>query len=354
MIAATAELPLPPHFDPASARRWEYRPDPHALLAAATAWRRHYDLEPAAASPAKIHLLIIDAQKDFCHPAGSLYVGGRSGDGALDDNRRLAEFIYRNLHAITAITTTLDTHLPMQIFFPSFWVDAHGEPPSPHTIVQLEQIRSGALRPNPAIARWLCSGDYGRLLKHVTFYCEELARVGKYALYLWPYHCLLGSDGYALAGLVQEAQIFHAFVRQTQAWVATKGDNPLTENYSIFRPEVLRGHDGGELGHKNDALLATLLGSQAIVIAGQAASHCVKSSIEDLLAEIQATDPGLARKVYILEDCMSSVVVRNEAGGVIADFTDQASAALDRFREAGMNVVASTTPISAWGRLALG
>jgi nicotinamidase-related amidase len=348
MLFSHTELPLPPHVDPAGAREWNYRPDPHALLAAATGWRRQFDLASAASSPAKVHLLIIDAQKDFCHPAGSLYVGGRTGEGAQDDNGRLAAFIYRNIHALTAITTTMDTHLPMQIFFPSFWVTPDGVPPPPHTVVQSEQIRSGAFKPNPAIADWLCGGDYTWLVKQVTYYCGELERVGKYALYLWPYHCLLGSDGYALAGAIHEAQLFHAFTRQTQAWVATKGENPLTENYSIFRPEVLRAHDGSDLGRKNDALLATLLASQAVIIAGQAASHCVKSSIEDLLAEIEGHDPRLARKVYILADCMSSVVVRDQAGGVLVDFTEQANAALDRFRNAGMHVVASTTPMSDW------
>jgi nicotinamidase-related amidase len=322
-------------------------------LTAAAAWRREFDIAPAAASGAKVHVLVIDAQKDFCHPAGSLYVGGRSGDGAMEDNHRLAEFIYRNLHRITAITTTLDTHLPVQIFFPSFWVDASGDAPSPHTVVGVDEIRSGALQPNPAIAAWLCGGNYRWLLDQVTFYCAELARVGKYALYLWPYHCLLGGDGHALAGTIHEAHLFHAFARQTQAWVATKGDNVLTENYSIFRPEVLQCHDGGDLARRNDALLATLLEADAIVIAGQAASHCVKSSIEDLLAEIQAIDAALAGKVYILEDCMSSVVVPDGQGGVLADFTDQAAAALGRFRDAGMRVVSSTTPVDAWPQWSL-
>ncbi|HVA89236.1 MAG TPA: nicotinamidase [Chloroflexota bacterium] len=348
MPATTETVPLPQFFDPDNARRWEYRPDPQVLLDAAADWRRQYGLTPAAAATGKVHLLVIDAQKDFSLPTGSLYVGGRSGTGAMDDNRRLAEFIYHNLGTITAITTTLDTHLPTQIFFPSFWLDASGAVPTPHTIVHADQIRSGALQPNPTIADWVCGGDYPWLLAQVAFYCDELARAGKYELYLWPYHCLLGSDGHALTGIIQEAQIFHAFARQTQAWTEVKGGNVLTENYSILRPEVLLRHDGGSLAQKNTAFLGTLLNSDVIVIAGQAASHCVKSSIDDLLSEIVSVDSALARKVYILEDCMSSVVVPDGKGGVLADFTDQATAALDRFRNAGMHVVSSTTPMTAW------
>ncbi|HXT34419.1 MAG TPA: nicotinamidase [Chloroflexota bacterium] len=350
MPADTEPLPLPEFFEQANAHRWNYRPNPQALLGSAAEWRRRHGIAPAAAATEKVHLLVIDAQKDFCFPAGSLYVGGRSGTGAMDDNHRLAEFIYHNLGTITAITTTLDTHMATQIFFPSFWVDSSGAPPSPHTVVSAERIRSGALQPNPAIADWLCGGDYPWLVAQAAFYCDELARAGKYELYLWPYHCLLGSDGHALAGIVQEAQLFHAFARQTQAWIEMKGSHVLTENYSILRPEVVRGHDGGTLAQKNTALLATLLGAEVIVIAGQAASHCVKSTIDDLLTEIRAVDPSLAGKVYILEDCMSSVVVPDGKGGFLADFTDQATAALDRFRNAGMHVVASTLPMADWPR----
>ena len=64
----------------------------------------------------RVHLLLIDVQKDFCFPEGTLYVAGRSGRGAVDDSRRIAELVYRNLDVFTDITTTLDTHLAYQIF----------------------------------------------------------------------------------------------------------------------------------------------------------------------------------------------------------------------------------------------
>jgi nicotinamidase-related amidase len=81
------------------------------------------------------------------------------------------------------------------------------------------------------------------------------------------------------------------------------------------------------------------------VIAGQAASHCVKSSIDDLLDEILATDPVLARKVHVMTDCMSSVTVPDGRGGFVADFTPQAEAALQRFADAGMRLIKSTDPL---------
>ncbi len=342
------ELPLPPHFDPAHAREWAYSPDQSALFVEATAWRREHAIAPAGADTADIHLLLVDEQRDFCFPEGSLYVGGRSGTGALDDSARVAEFIYRNLGAITHITTTMDTHYAYQIFFPSFWIDGDGAPLAAHTVVTTTDIQAGRARPNPDIAAWLCDGDEGWLRSQAAFYCAELERAGKYELYLWPPHCLLGSAGHALAGVIHEARLFHSFARAAQSWVELKGGNPLTENYSVLRPEVLTRFDGQPLDHKNTPFLERLLQADAVVVAGQASSHCVKSSVDDLLDEIVARDPALARKVYILADCMSAVTVPDGRGGFLADFTPQAEAALARWAAAGMRVVRSTEPLVSW------
>jgi nicotinamidase-related amidase len=106
---------------------------------------------------------------------------------------------------------------------------------------------------------------------------------------------------------------------------------------------VTEGPDGTTIGRPNEALVEKLLGFDAVVIAGQAKSHCVAWTIDDLLARAQGGDPRLAEKVYLLEDCTSPVVVP----GVI-DFTEEADAAFLRFSEAGMHVVRSTDPIDSW------
>jgi nicotinamidase-related amidase len=172
----------------------------------------------------------------------------------------------------------------------------------------------------------------------------EGGHTGKYMLYIWPEHCVFGSDGHNLVGIVQEARMFHAYVRGSQNSPQVKGGNPLSENYSIFSPEVTERWDNkGIIAQRNVSFLKMLLEFDAVIIAGQASSHCVKSSIQDLLTEILAQDPVLAKKVYILEDCMSAVVVP----GVI-DFTPDAIAALQRFSDAGMNIVKSTDSMDSW------
>ena len=344
------ELDIPSFYDPENARRWSYRPDAQALFEEAGRWRARHAVPASGTDRRKIHLLLVDLQKDFCFPEGSLYVGGRSGRGAMDDNDRIARFVYRNLARLTEITCTLDTHYPFQIFSPSFWLDREGAPLTAHREITTDDVRAGRVKPNPAIAGWVAGGDLAWLRRHVEFYCAELERSGKYTLYLWPPHCLLGGEGHVLAGVVQEARLFHAYARGSRDGTEIKGDNPLTENYSVFSPEVLGNHDGGALAGRNSAFLETVLAADALVIAGQAASHCVKSSVEDLLAAIQATDASLARKVYLLRDGMSSVAVADPArpGAFLFDFTPQAEAALTRFAEAGMHVVSSTEPMASW------
>ncbi len=339
-------LKAPSFFNPKNAGDFNYAPDAGALLTAAASYREKNKIQTIAGSmragAPKVHLLGIDLQKDFCFPQGSLYVGGRSGTGAIDDNVRLAQFIYGNLGVLTDITTTLDTHFAYQIFFSSFWLDASGNFIAPFSMITTDEIRKGVYVPNPSVCAVL-GRPYSWVRKQVEFYCSELERQGKYTLFIWPFHCLLGSPGHALAGVIHEARLFFSFVRGAQSWQEVKGGHPLTENYSVFKPEVTASFDGTHtFGQRNTNLIKTLAASDVVVIAGQAASHCVKSSIDDFLDEIKAQDPGLLQKVYILRDCMSSVVTP------VYDYTPDAEAALKKFESEGMHVVDSTTPMASW------
>ena len=111
----------------------------------------------------------------------------------------------------------------------------------------------------------------------------------------------------------------------------------------MLGPEVTEGPDGDRLAGKNTALVDKLLTFDAVVVAGQAKSHCVAWTIDDLLED----ERGLAERTYLLEDCTSPVVV---PGAV--DYTDEADAAFARYAAAGMHVVRSTDPIESWPGLA--
>jgi nicotinamidase-related amidase len=313
-------MPVPPHFDPERvAEVW--RVDYEERASNAEAWARAQGIGPAAADGFRICLVAVDIQNTFCTPGFELFV-----PGAVEDSRRLCEFVYRNLAVITAIVPTLDTHQALQIFHAAFHVDSDGRRPAPYTLVSAEDA---------ATSRWRIDPDIGIDLDHLARYTRELEEKGRYRLTIWPYHAMLGGIGHALVSAVEEAFFFHAIARRARPEFEVKGFNPLTEHYSVLGPEVL--------GEKNEALIRRLLSFDAVVFAGQAKSHCVAWTIDDLLRHPNAEEQELAQRMYLLEDCTSPVVVPG-----VVDFTEEADDAVRRFAEAGMHVVRSTDAIETW------
>ncbi len=307
----------------------------------AAAWATQLGIEPASCDRIRIGLLVIDMQNTFCLPEFELYVGGRSGRGAIEDATRLCEFIYRNLGRLTQIVATLDTHLSLQIFHPIFWCDAAGKHPAPATTVTVADIQNGTWQVNPAIAGNFPGWTLAELQDFGSHYAEQLEASGKYPLTVWPYHSKLGGIGHALVSAVEEACFFHSIARSSQTLYAIKGDNPLTENYSVLQPEVRYDRAGNPIAAINKALCDRLLGFDALIVAGEAKSHCVAWTVADLLAAIQ--QPSWAQRIYLLDDCSSPVVVPG-----VADYTDAAEAAYAKFAKAGMHRVRSTEPIETW------
>jgi nicotinamidase-related amidase len=341
MNMAHHELPIPAHFDPDKVGEvWKVPYQERAEEA--EKWAKQNDIQPAADDRFKICLVAVDVQNTFCIPGFELFVGGRSGTGAVDDSRRLCEFIYRNLDVITKIAPTMDTHQAMQIFHSVFWVNDQGEHPAPFTLISKEDVEKGRWKFNPALGPSLgIDADYAQ--RHLLNYTKTLKEGGKYDLAIWPYHAMLGSIGHALVPAVEEAIFFHSIARYSQPNFQVKGDNPFTEHYSVLGPEVLEGPDGQPIAKKNVTFIEKLLQFDAVLIAGQAKSHCVAWTIDDLQQDITVRDERLAEKVYLLEDCTSPVVVPGAM-----DYTDEANAAFRRFADAGMHVVRSTDPIESW------
>ena len=348
-----ALLPLPAGpgttSDPYRSSDWSYNPDPNRVAAAAVDWRSRHHLTAAAADEASRILLLVDEQRDFCLPEGSLYVGGRSGRGAIDDTDRVVRFIYRNLGNLTEIASSLDSHTPQQIFFSSFWLDACGKQLNGYREVLAAEVEAGKAVPNPTLAGWFGDGTAEWLRRQALDYCQRLEATGKYRLYLWPPHCFLGSEGHGLVGAVQEARLLFSYARSAETPILIKGMNPLTEYYSVLAPEVLVRHDGEELGRRNRALIDRLLGADAIIVAGQAASHCVRHTVDDLLAEMQSRNVPASR-LHVLADCMSAVAVPDPVrpGEFLVDFTPEVKAAMTGWQEAGVDIASSEDDASDW------
>mgnify|MGYP002625580761 FL=1 len=85
------------------------------------------------------------------------------------------------------------------------------------------------------------------------------------------------------------------------------------------------------------------------MVAGQAASHCVRASVDALLDESERRAEGheavrerMSRAIVVLEDCTSAVVVPG------ADFTEAAEEALGRWRDAGVRIASSSQSVADW------
>jgi nicotinamidase-related amidase len=309
-------------------------------------WAADHGLRAASDDTFRFCLVLVDVQNTFCLPDFELFVAGRSGTGALDDNRRLCRFVYSNLDAITQIVPTLDTHQAVQIFHAVYLVDEEGRHPDPYALVSSADVAQGRWRVNEAACESLgIDSEYAK--RHLLQYTRSLERGGKYSLTIWPYHAMLGGIGHALVSAVEEAVFFHALARRSQPNFQVKGSIPLTEHYSVLGPEVRDGPDGEPIAAWNEELVEQLLEFDAVAIAGQAKSHCVAWTIDDLLSAGSERELELAPRVYLLEDCTSPVVV---AGAV--DYTEAADAAFERFADAGMHVVRSTDPIDSWPGIA--
>jgi nicotinamidase-related amidase len=309
-------LPQPPFLQPEKVSLvWQIPYQQRAREA--RAWAQQYAISPSVEDRKKTCLLLIDVQNTFCLPQFELFV-----QGAEADNIRLCQFIYQNLHQITNIILTLDTHSALQIFHTIFWVNRQGEHPEPLTVITLEDLAQERWQINPNLPLNI-PPDYARN------YLENLNQQGKYLLTIWPYHSMLGGIGHALVSAVEEAIFFHSIARQSPTQFELKGQQPLSENYSVFRPEY---------GESNKQLIKQVLDFDQILIAGQAKSHCVAWTMADLLGEINDLDPQLARKVYLLEDCSSPVVVPG-----VVDFTETANQTYQSFAQAGMQLIRATS-----------
>lgn len=333
-IGRAYELPLPDLYDPSRVGEF-YTPDYNKIMHAAARWRELHKLAPRRKDRVAVALTIIDQQKTFCLADGELSIAPAS----IADSGRICEFIYRNLAVLSDIIVTLDSHYLFQIFHPPFWINQEAEHPAGFTLILPGDVGKKWFV-NPEMA-YLLFGDMKFLpwlQSYAVHYTEELARQGKPPLVIWPVHGRLGSPGHALVPALQEAIDFHDIARWSRTQYRIKGDLPLSEYYSPFGTEVSQAHDGTVVGEESDRAIADLLKYEMLIIAGEAESHCVRAAIYDILKKINAQDPSLARRVYILADCTSPV----------PGFEKQGQEAIEDFRKAGMHLVQSSLPIEDW------
>lgn len=304
---------------------WVERAD--AIAGKAEAWRDAHGIALAESDQPRVAAFGIDCQVSFCHPNGGLFV-----PGAVEDSRRALTWMYRNLDRLTNTVWSLDTHEVYQVFHAAFWRDREGRRPAPFTTITAEQIRSGHWLPRAPVE--VC-----------VEYAQKLEATGKHVLTIWPYHGLLGGLGHALLPAFAEAMTFHAHARGSAPRIVVKGRHPLTEMYSVMAPEVTE-LAGEVTGRFDEGLYAHLRRFDRVYVFGQASSHCVLATLEDLRDRALRDGPDELARFVILEDAMSPVSPPPlEPLPPELDFPRMARERIGRLVDAGMGRARTGDPI---------
>lgn len=241
----------------------------------------------------KMHCLIIDPQMDFCVPNGHYNVptGALLVNGALDDMKRLAKWINKNLSKIEDIHVTLDSHHLLDVAHPGFWKNSSGQNPTPFTVISHSDVQKGIWVP-------VAAGAYNRMLT----YTKSLETSKRYPLCIWPPHCLIGTPGASVVPeLMKELDNWCKLTTSSIDFV-TKGSNIWTEHYSAMQAEVPDPADPST--HLNTTLIQTIEQADILVWAGEAGSHCLANSMKDAF---DAFGPDSIKKSVVLTDCTSPV-----------------------------------------------
>ncbi len=265
------------------------------------------------------HLLIIDPQNDFVAPTGALSVTGADAD--MD---RLAALIRRKGAEIDTIHVTLDSHRILDVSHPRWWVDGRGAHPAPFTVISAAHLESG---------RWTTADPASR--ERTLEYLRTLDAGGRYPHVIWPEHCLIGDPGHNVWPALSAA--IHDWERATgrSAEFVLKGMNPWTEHFSAVRAEVPDPADPGT--EVNAKLVADLEAADTVLVAGEALSHCLLSTVEDLARSF--ANPGSIRKLVLLTDATSPV---GDIGGATL-FADRSRAFVADMTARGMRVATTVS-----------
>lgn len=290
----------------------------------------------------KVILSVIDQQLDFISPD----IGNLCVPGAVEDVDRLNRFIYNNIGQITNIVASLDTHYLFQPFHRFNWAAGPkpttrqngvpyktGEHPDPFTLISKKSIDDG---------NWLAL----RNPKHMNEMITSLETNSKKTLCIWPLHCILGTPGHAFDPTFMEAVFFHSSARNSQYDATTKGISQFSEHYGILKAEVEFKNEIST--HLNTRILSKWQNADRVYFAGQAKSHCVLETLEQVISIFTSGgNNDVLSRLYVLEDCMSSVPdILDERGNPIVKFDEMTNNRFKEFKKLGVKFVKSTDLVS--------
>ena len=250
----------------------------------------------------KAHLFIVDPQNSFMGKDdgspyqvkladGNVYTAELGVKGGVSDMRRLSKMVDRVMRKLDDIHVTLDSHHTQHIAHPTMHVDQRGRHPAPFTIIRADDYKSGMWRArNPAHQ------------KRIYDYLVALEASGTFLHCIWPPHCRIGTWGH---------NVFPELEASLRRWeeeymgvvnYVTKGSSVWTEHFGGLKAQVEDPSDPST--QLNFDLIKSLQEADIVAFAGEALSHCVKTTVEQIADNIGEEH---LKKMVLLTDCMSPV-----------------------------------------------
>jgi nicotinamidase-related amidase len=291
-------------------------------------------------------LLIIDPQNDFTDipfTDGETIIkqGSLSVPNAYKDYGHLVHLLTHIGDKIDEIHVSLDTHTEQHIGHPKFWKQTNGTD-IPNSIYMLK-FENDTVTGNNILAKLNVAADFPlitvvpkdddlSLLKYVKEYIKwfdtEENTHGQRP-FIWFQHCIEGTGGHKVNSTLKSALDNYT----NKVTYHIKGQNNLAEMYSIFKAErpvssenlstlkkfVYTGVNDQEGSSSktyeevskfknlntelNVDLLKKLLGEvgsqNTVYVCGEARTHCVKSSIIDLLEYVETHGYDQSKIIFI-------------------------------------------------------
>lgn len=264
----------------------------------------------------KTSLLVIDPQNDFCDiPSHVLTVANPAlpVKGAYNDMTRLSQLF--STVDFQDVFVTLDTHEIYDIAHPTWWINNKGKNPAPFTLISFEDVQNKV---------WFPVDE--RNMNHALEYTLSLKKNQRYNLIIWPEHCIKNTWGHKVVDVLMSSLVMWEQKNNKTVNYINKGMNPNTEHYSALKAEFEIRTDNHTL--LNIDLLDKLVKNEKLIIAGEALSHCVASTVYDLLGNI---DKEYYSNIYFLTDCSSPV----------QGYEENATIFIEKIKSMGVNLIKS-------------
>jgi nicotinamidase-related amidase len=234
--------------------------------------------------------------------------------------QRLANFIAQSGSAINDITVTMDSHPYVAIERATFWMDAEGKEVAPFTEITADDVLGGRYR--------VRNGDriepvsQKMLTARVIDLLVQLEAAGRYKLMVWPVHCVTGTWGANIHHDVADALAKWELDSRWPVRKVQKGE------YELAEPPI---YEVPSTRFNADLAMKMSHGVDVLFVGGQASSHCVAASVDQLVKFQRG-----AHNIVLLTDCMSPV----------PGFEAQADAFFQRSAAAGAKLMTTQQALS--------